>query len=139
MTAAAGHRPLPHTADTRIQAWAPTVGECIAQAVLGMAESFLDLDGAAVIGERDLDVEPGEPQDQLVAVLDEVIYLMDTTGQIPIRAEAEHGQHGLRLHLAMADVTAVSQTGAVPKAVALHQLTFEHHADRWTCTATLDV
>ncbi|WP_431920877.1 archease [Nonomuraea jabiensis] len=139
MSAETGHRTLPHTADTRIQAWAPTPGECIAQAVLGMADSFLDLDGAAVTGEHDLRVEPGEPQDQLVAVLDEIIYLMDTTGQIPIKATAVHDQNRLRLHLAMADLTAMPQTGAVPKAVALHQLTFEHRAGRWTCTVTLDV
>ncbi|MEO3890937.1 archease [Nonomuraea sp. B5E05] len=139
MSAEAGHRTLPHTADTRIQAWAPTEGECIAQAVLGVADSFLDLDGAAATGEHDVDIEPGDPQDQLVAVLDEVIYLMDTTGRIPIKAAAVHDQNRRRLHLTMADLAAVPQTGAVPKAVALHQLTFEHHADRWTCTVTLDV
>ncbi len=139
MSADAGHRTLPHTADTRIQAWAPTIGECIAQAVLGTAGSFLDLDGAASTSERDLHVEPGEPQDRLVAVLDEVIYLMDTTGQIPIKATAVHDQNRLRLHLTMADLTAIPQTGAVPKAVALHQLTFEHRAGQWTCTVTLDV
>ncbi|GAA2890696.1 archease [Streptosporangium fragile] len=139
MSTDAGHRALPHTADTRIQAWAPTTGECIAQAVLGMAESFLDLSGAAATGEYDLRVEPGEPQDQLVAVLDEVVYLMDTTGRIPIGVAAVQDQDRLSLQLTMADLTAVPQTGAVPKAVALHQLTFEHHAGRWTCTVTLDV
>ncbi|MGP3960308.1 archease [Nonomuraea sp. 3N208] len=139
MRADAGHRALPHTADTRIQAWAPTTGECIAQAVLGMVESFLDLRGAAASGEYDLRVEPGEPQDQLVAVLDEVIYLMDTTGQIPIKVAAQQEQNRLSLHLTMADLTTVPQTGAAPKAVTLHQLTFEHDAGQWTCAVTLDV
>ncbi|MEU8246482.1 archease [Nonomuraea sp. NPDC048916] len=140
MSADAGHRSLPHTADTRIQAWAPTTGQCIAQAVLGMAKSFLDLRGAAATGEYDLHVEPGEPQDQLVAVLDEIIYLMDTTEQIPIKAVALQRQNRLSLHLTMADLATVPQTGAVPKAVALHQLTFfEHRAGQWTCTVTLDV
>ncbi|MEQ4724288.1 archease [Nonomuraea sp. B19D2] len=139
MNADAGHRTLPHTADTRIQAWAPTTGECIAQAVLGMADSFLDLRGAAAGSECDLHVGPGEPQDQLVAVLDEVIYLMDTTGQIPINVATQQEENRLSLHLTMADLTTVPQTGAVPKAVALHQLTFEHRAGQWTCTVTLDV
>lgn len=37
----------------------------------------------------------------------------------------------------MADLAAVPQTEAVPKAVALYPLTFEHHASWWTCTVTL--
>lgn len=139
MSAEAGHRGLPHTADTRIQAWAPTTGECIAQAVLGLADSFLDLAGAAAIGEYDLDVEPGEPPDQVVAVLEEVIYLMDTTGQIPINAAAVQDRNRLVLHLTMADLATVPQIGAVPKAVALHQLAFGRQAGRWVCTVTLDV
>ncbi|MEV1173279.1 archease [Nonomuraea sp. NPDC049784] len=139
MSAEAGHRTLPHTADTRIQAWAPTTGECIAQAVLAMVDSFLGLRGAAASSEYDLRAEPGEPQDQLVAVLDEVIYLMDTTGQIPINVTTQQEENRLSLHLTMTDLSTVPQTGAVPKAVALHQLTFEHRAGQWTCTVTLDV
>lgn len=38
-----GHRSVPHTADLRIEAWAPTRDGCIRQAVLGTVESFLDL------------------------------------------------------------------------------------------------
>ncbi len=36
-----GHRTVPHTADLRIEAWAPTRDGCIRQAVLGTVESFL--------------------------------------------------------------------------------------------------
>lgn len=41
-----GHRSVPHTADLRIEAWAPTRDGCIRQAVLGTVESFLDLESA---------------------------------------------------------------------------------------------
>ena len=34
-----GHRSVPHTADLRIEAWAPTRDGCIRQAVLGAVES----------------------------------------------------------------------------------------------------
>lgn len=37
-----GHRSVLHTADLRIQAWAPTRDGCIKQAVLCTVESFLD-------------------------------------------------------------------------------------------------
>ncbi|MEO3873840.1 archease [Nonomuraea sp. B12E4] len=139
MSTYAGHRALPHTADTRIEAWAPTTGECIAQAVLGTVESFLDLRGAAATGALDLHIEPGEPKDQLVAALEEVIYLMDTTGQIPIKVLTVQQANHLILRLIMADLTTVPQTGAVPKAVTLHQLTCEHHVSQWACRVTLDV
>ena len=40
-----GHRAEPHTADLRIEAWAPTRDGCIRQAVLGTVESFLETSG----------------------------------------------------------------------------------------------
>lgn len=40
---------MPHTADLRIEAWAPTRDGCIRQAVLGTVESFLDLESAHAI------------------------------------------------------------------------------------------
>jgi SHS2 domain-containing protein len=41
----AGHRTVPHTADLRIEAWAATREECLAEAVRGLVGSF-----AAVAG-----------------------------------------------------------------------------------------
>lgn len=134
-----GHRTVAHTADTRIEAWAPTVGECLAEAVLGMAESFLDLRGAPVAARHDLPVAPAPPADRLVAVLDEVIYLMDTTGRVPVGATAVAGPSGLVLRLDLADLSDVPQIGAVPKAVALHRLVFEPRDGGWACAVTLDV
>ncbi|MGW0198753.1 archease [Nonomuraea sp. NPDC003201] len=130
-----GHRTLPHTADTRIQAWAPTVMECIAEAVLAMSDSFLDTAGGVACAEQRVRLAPGRPEDRLVAALDEVIYRMDTTGQVPIRATPE--EDGLLL--ATAEVETMAQTGAVPKAVTLHRLAFEQRGDQWMCTVTLDV
>ncbi|MGH8836946.1 MAG: archease, partial [Actinomycetes bacterium] len=43
---ASGHRAVAHTADARVQAWAPTRERCIAEAVLGTVETFLDTSGA---------------------------------------------------------------------------------------------
>ena len=84
-----GHRTLPHTADMRVAAWAPTRAECIAEAVLGVAESFTDLGGDPPCrGAETLHLEPGPPEDQLLAALDEVIFQLDTTARVPFRAEA---------------------------------------------------
>ncbi|MER7506139.1 archease [Nonomuraea pusilla] len=130
-----GHRTLPHTADSRVQAWAPTRGECVAEAVLAVTGSFLDTAGAVPVAEHLLRLEPAEPEDRLVAALEEIIYLMDTTGRVPVRAAAEDDV----LRLGMADTGALPQIGAVPKAVALSGLSFTEGPDGWTCEATLDV
>ena len=86
-----GYRSVPHTADLRIEAWAPTRDECIAQAVRGAVASFADISSAGPgrVRNRLLTADSGE--DLLVAVLDEVIYLLDTAGEIPIDVVVESG------------------------------------------------
>ncbi|MEV5413757.1 archease [Thermopolyspora sp. NPDC052614] len=135
----AGRRALPHTADTRIAAWGSSVEECLAQVVLGAVETFVDISGARAAGHREVRVEPGEPVDQMIAVLDEVIYLLDVAGQVPVGATATRDETGLRVRLELADVAGLPQIGAVPKAVALHEAVFERRGDGWACEVTLDV
>ena len=136
----AGHRTLPHTADTRVQAWGPTLEECLAQAVLGTVESFLDISGATVTERREVRLDPAEPPaDRLVTLLDEVIYLMDVTGRAPVGAELTRDRAGPLARLDMADLAELPQIGAVPKAVSLHGLRVEERPDGWLCEVTLDV
>ncbi|GLV51857.1 putative protein archease [Thermobispora bispora] len=137
-----GHRTLPHTADMRVAAWAPTRAECIAEAVLGVAESFTDLGGDPPCrGAETLHLEPGPPEDQLLAALDEVIFQLDTTARVPFRAEArEEEENGISLRLWYTELGAVTQTGASPKGIALENLRFEQGPDgTWTCEVTVDV
>ncbi|WP_214414143.1 archease [Sphaerisporangium fuscum] len=130
---------LPHTADTRIEAWAPTLAGCLAGAVRALVESFADVGRAESRAVHTVRVLPGPPGDQLVDALEEVIYLLDTSGRVPCRVEAGQDGGGVWLELGMADVEAVSQTGAVPKAVALHGLRFARRAGEWRCVVTVDV
>ncbi|WP_420884068.1 archease [Micromonospora sp. CPCC 205547] len=39
-----GHRRVPHTADVRIEAWAPDQESCLAEAVDALVETFVDPD-----------------------------------------------------------------------------------------------
>jgi SHS2 domain-containing protein len=41
----AGHRTVPHAADLRIEAWAATREECMAEAVRGLVGSFATVAG----------------------------------------------------------------------------------------------
>ncbi|EHR51292.1 hypothetical protein SacmaDRAFT_3056 [Saccharomonospora marina XMU15] len=135
----AGHRSVAHTADLRIEAWAPTRQRCIAEAVHGMVDSFADAQlpspdttvECAVAGERD--------EDLLVGVLDEVIYRMETRGELPVATEVSPTAKGVRVRFRMVDSAAVVSTGSVPKAVSLHELRIAPHADGWSCSVTIDV
>ncbi|MGW1026414.1 archease [Streptomyces sp. NPDC002577] len=135
----AGHRGVPHTADLRVEAWAPTREECLAHAVRGVCESFLDLTGAAGVRRRDVRVRADSDEDLLVALLEEVVYWLDTADEVPVDVELTPVPQGLRAGLHMADASALPVTGAAPKAVTLHDLYFAHHPEGWTCSVTLDV
>ncbi|MFC4106145.1 archease [Micromonospora zhanjiangensis] len=137
--AEAGHRCVPHTADVRIEAWAPTREGCVAEAVAALVDSFADLSGATPVGDAAFHVGPGEDGDLLVGVLDEVIYRMDVEGRLPVRADVTAVTDGFDIRLEMTDTDRAEPVGAVPKAVALHELRFGREADGWTCGVTLDV
>ncbi|NYI03653.1 archease [Allostreptomyces psammosilenae] len=134
-----GHRSLPHTADVRIEAWAPTREECVAQAVLGLVESFADLATAKPARSVTVSVEEGTAQDVLLAVLDEVVYRLDAFDEVPVDAEVEAVDGGLELRLAVTGTDAVEIVGAAPKGVALHGLRIGAEGPRWSCAVTVDV
>jgi SHS2 domain-containing protein len=134
-----GHRAVPHTADLRIEAWGPTREECIAEAVAGAVESFVDVSGAHAAHELTRHVDAHSDDDLLAAVLDEVVYLLDTTGEVPVDVELQAAGDGVDLGLAMVAAAALPRTGAVPKAVSLHELALAHGPRGWWCSVTLDV
>jgi SHS2 domain-containing protein len=134
-----GHRSLPHTADIRIEAWGPTREACLAEAVAALVDSFADRSGARPTRTVHADLVAETDEDALVAVLDEVIYLLDTEDAVPLDAEVQPLQGGVRLRLPVVSVRDVELVGAVPKAVALHELRLTSAAGRWSCAATTDV
>ncbi|MER6103256.1 archease [Streptomyces sp. NPDC001832] len=141
---ASGHRAVPHTADMRVEAWSPTAEGCIGEAVRAVVEGFADTSGAALVAERTYAVTAESDEDLLVSVLEEVVYRMDTDGEIPLDVEvgpirsAGDGR-GLSVHFRMADVGTAVPVGAVPKAVSLHDLQLRGGPGGWTCRVTLDV
>ncbi|MEV0662761.1 archease [Actinomadura luteofluorescens] len=135
-----GHRGVPHAADLRIEAWGPTRERCVAEAVAGLVESFADVSGVRPSGGIRLDVPPGPDADLLVAVMDEVIYRLDVDGVLVLDAEiAAAPDGGLTARLATGDAAEAEATGAVPKAVSLHELRFGRDARGWSCAVTIDV
>jgi SHS2 domain-containing protein len=140
----AGHRAIPHTADIAIEAWAPGMDECVGQAVLALVESFV-VPGPAgkAADEVAFSVAATTAEDLLVAVLDEAIYQVEVHGRIPVdtsideRTGAAEGRADVRF--ATVPAHAVELTGAVPKAVSLHELRFARAGGLWRCHVTIDV
>jgi SHS2 domain-containing protein len=123
----------------RIEAWGPTRERCIAEAVRGMVDSFADTSACEETTIRECLVMGGTDADLLAAVLDEVIYRLDTAGEIPVVADVRPADDGVVVRFAMVDVGSVRPVGAVPKAVSLHELQLERRRAEWACSVTVDV
>ena len=136
---AAGHRGVPHTADLRIEAWAPSRDGCIRQAVLGTVDSFLDISSARPHRSLSRRLTAGSDDDLLVAVLEEVIFLLDTVGEAPVDLDLQGAGGVAEVNFAMVDARTLPQVGAVPKAVSLNDLRLSHDDNGWRCLVTLDV
>ncbi|WP_433280372.1 archease [Micromonospora sp. CA-244673] len=136
---ARGHRNVPHTADVRIEAWAPDREGCVAEAVSALVDTFVDTTAAVADGETGFRVPPGADADLLVGVLDEVIFRLETEGALPLETEVRAADGGLAVRWRTTGTDSVELIGAVPKAVSLHELRFAAEPAGWRCAVTLDV
>ena len=76
---------------------------CIKEAVLGTIESFLDTSLAYPQRTRRCRLVEERGEDLLFAVLEEVIYLLDTEGEAPVDIELNDVDGGVEVHFAMVD------------------------------------
>jgi phage shock protein A len=136
-----GHRSVPHTADLRVEAWAPTREECLAEAARGLVDSFAVVAAARPRRTAERRFIAGADEDLLVAIIDEVIYRLDADGEIPVAVEVRPAPDGgVVLSMQLADVGEAEITGAAPKAASLHDLRCAPGlAGRWSCGITIDV
>jgi len=136
-----GHRTVPHTADLRIEAWAPSREECLAEAVRGLVDSFAVVAGRAPSGRARRHMTARLDEDLLVAVIDEVIYRLDADGQIPVSVAVRRAPDGgVTVFFALVPVAEAEITGAAPKAASLHDLRCAPDAaGRWWCGVTVEV
>ncbi len=136
-----GHRLVPHTADVRIEAWGTTQECCLVEAVLAMVESFADISAVRPTAMQRTQLSGVSDDDLLAALLDEVVFRLDVHGQVPVDVEVESDAPGgaLDVRLAVADLSDVEITGAVPKAVSWNELRIGPGPYGWSCEVTIDV
>jgi phage shock protein A len=140
-SAGSGHRTVPHTADLRIEAWAPTREECMAEAARGLVDSFAVVAGRPPSGRARRHMTARLDEDLLVAVIDEVIYRLDADGQIPISVTVRRAPDGgVIVYFALISAAEAEITGPLPKAASLRDLRCAPDAaGRWSCAVTVEV
>jgi SHS2 domain-containing protein len=136
-----GHRILPHTADLRLEAWGPTRESCLAEAVRGLAEAFVDPASATPTAAVPVAVDAAPGTDLLVALLEEVIFAVDVLGVVPLRAHLAVGTDGRSVTgtFDVAPLADLARTGSAPKAITRHRLRFGPGDGGWRCLVTVDV
>ena len=134
------YRVLPHTADTRIEAWAPTRATCIEAAVRALVATFADVTGMEPADSIEEEFDEPTDEDLLVALLEQVIYLAEVTGEVPVTADLVD-EYGGRLAgtFGVVPLEVVEICGPAPKAIALSDLVFEERDNKWRCLVTIDV
>lgn len=138
--AASGHRLLPHTADVLLAAWAPTVEECLAEAVRGLVAIFADVRTARSQRLVPFAGDPGPESELLVQLLEEVIYLLDAEDVVPVQvAVARTAEGGVVGEFAVTQRSHVTVIGPAPKAVTRHGLRFARDESVWRCEVIVDV
>lgn len=138
--AAAGHRLLPHTADCIIEAWGPDSASCVTEALTGLVESFAEVPDTPAIRLVPLAAGAGAPEDDLVSLLEDVIYALEVFSVVPVRfhlAETESG--GLAGDMEVVGVDQVEIIGPAPKAVSYHGLSIGPLHGGWRCHVLIDV
>jgi SHS2 domain-containing protein len=130
----------PHTADCIIEAWGPDRASCLTEALTALVETFALVPGTPATESLALASEPGDPEDALVCLLEEVIYNLDVRSVVPVGfrlAEIEGGRVAGSMDVVPVD--AVKSIGPVPKAVSYSGLSMTPDDGGWRCRVLVDV
>jgi len=135
-----GHRLLPHTADSVVEAWGPDRPACLVEAMEALVDIFAEPGDAVVTRTLPLSAEAASSADVLVSLLEEVIYVTEVLGVVPVRfhlADTEEG--GVAGDMEVVEAAQVELVGPVPKAVSYHGLDIAEHDGTWRCRVLVDV
>jgi SHS2 domain-containing protein len=140
MSLSAGHCFVPHTADRIIEAWGPDRAGCFTEALLGLVEGFAASGDARATQVVPIRVGPGPVEDELVALLEEVIFIVDVYSVVPVRfhlGETEGGAIAGDMEVVPSEYAMA--VGPVPKGVSYHELSMFEAGGGWRCRVLVDV
>jgi len=138
-----GYRLLPHTADLVLAAAGSSRENCLEQAIRGLVASFAETGPATRATETAVCVlHPDSDSDLLVQALEEVLYLADVRGVVPVAVAvaARSQDHGeVTVELGVVPLSRVTTVGQAPKGISRHTLSFTAVEGGWRCRAIIDV
>lgn len=136
----AGHRLVSHTADCIIEGWGPDLASCVTQALIALVEEFAVVTDSPSPTVLPVAVSPTGPEDELVALLEEVIYTVDVLSMVPVRFHLAATQDGgLAGDMEVVPLEGVVATGPAPKGVSYHDLSVREGDRGWRCHVLIDV
>jgi len=131
---------VPHAADVILEAWGPTRVGCVEEAVRGLVEIFADVGDARPTDRVPVALHPTDDEDLLVLALEEVVYVVEVAGVVPVGVHlAEHADGEVSGHFDTVPTDRIQGNGAVPKGVSHSDLVLEARGDQWWCRAVVDV
>lgn len=131
---------MPHIADVLLEAWGPTRVACLQEVACGLVESFADLGDVEPIDRIPVSLGPVGDEDVLVLLLEEVIYVVDALGRVPVGVElAERPDGSVEGCFATIPSEDLEAIGALPKGVSRSDLLFERRNAQWRCRVLVDV
>lgn len=134
-----GHQLLAHTADWAFEAWGTSRPACFEEAVLALVECFADTSSAPAPTPIPVAFGPASDADLLVTLLEEVIYIADVLGVVPVTVELrDTDDGGLTGTLDAVAIDTVEAVGPAPKGVS-HEIAIDRNGAAWTCRALIDV
>lgn len=134
-----GHAVRAHTADAVIEAWGPTAAACYEEAAAAFVDIFADTDATPEGSVEAFEVGPGQPEDLLVLLLEEVLFDADARGHVPTLTEVDVRGDRLLGRFTTVSIEELDITGAIPKGVSYSDLEFGPTESGWHCRATVDV
>lgn len=135
-----GHRILPHTADLIVEAWGPDIASCIEEAVTALVSTCVDARAARIERIRAVRFGPGSDEQLLLDTLEEVVFTLDTSPDVPVRATVHRRPDDyidVELHLAATE--SVQPAGPGPKAISRSGLAVDASPDGVRCSFLVDV
>jgi protein archease len=136
----AGHRRSLQDRDCFIEAWGPDRVTCITEALRALVEEFAEVPDPVTTDVLPLAAGPGEGEDALVSLIEEVIYALDVFSVVPVRFHlAETEDRGIAGDMEVVPVEHASLVGPLPRAVSYRGLTMAEHPDGWWCRVPIEV
>jgi protein archease len=136
----AGHRLVPHTADCIIEAWGPDRAGCLTEALLALVEGFAEIGDDGPTQMVPIGAGPARAEDELVALLEQVIFNVDALSVVPVRFHlGETAGGGIAGEMEVVPADDMVAVGPVPKGVSYHELSMMEGAGGWRCRVLVDV